>query len=70
MYSRSLSDEITNLSISFMNSTQEEMHFLCLYILNQHATLYRDFAAGVGRDPLACCLEILVACPRAVLAAD
>jgi len=24
-------------------------------------TLYRDFAAGVGRDPLACCFEIFEA---------
>jgi hypothetical protein len=46
---------------------------LCLYecknaikiskcaVLLYTLTFYRDFAAGVGRAPLACCLEILEA---------
>lgn len=43
---------------------------LLLYILNHKTTLYRDFAAGVGRTPLACCFEIFAVCPRALEVAN
>jgi hypothetical protein len=39
---------------------------LDLYKPNHNTTLYRDFAEGAGRAPLACCLEIFEACKENV----
>ena len=53
---------------TFMMSANENVFPMSIHTQPQpHA--YLDFAAGVGRAPLACCLEILEACPRAELAA-